>query len=518
MQGNAEASKILLVYPRYPDTFWSFRHALKFSCEKAFVPPLALLTVAALLPKTWNLKLVDINVEALKEEDIQWADYVFLSAMDVQQESTKEVITQVKTYGKKIVAGGPLFTLAPDRFPEIDHLVLKEVETILPSFIEDLKKEEAKHIYFSNEWPDITTSPIPEWNLLDLKNYAVMCIQYSRGCPFDCDFCDISVLNGKKLRMKTVAQVLRELETLYQKGWRGNIFFTDDNFIGDPQKLKKDLLPALINWMEDKRYPFRFLTQATINVVDDEELVKLMVGAGFDSLFVGIETPEEKSLHECHKVQNKDRDMITAVKKMQRLGLEVLGGFIVGFDSDTPDIFEKQKDFIQESGIVTAMVGLLNPLKGTKLYKRLQEEGRLLSEFKGDNTEFCINFVPKMGYQKLLEGYRDLVTSIYSPYHFYRRLITFLGNYRPLRKKVYPFQFSSIKAFFHCSWALGIASDGRFYYWKTLLWTILRRPELFYLCVRRTVYGYHFRKIFQSRICESERLSGQPRAGKENLK
>ena len=510
----------MLVYPRYPDTFWSFKHTLKFVSKKAFIPPLGLLTVAALLPRTWNLRLVDLNVDALlKDEDIRWADYVFLSAMEVQHTSVREIIRNIRGYGKKIVAGGPLFTVYPDRFPEIDHLVLKEAETILPAFIEDLMKGEAKHIYASTEWPDVKFSPIPEWNLLNLSKYAVMNVQYSRGCPFDCEFCDISLLNGKKPRTKTKDQVLGELETLYQKGWRGVVFFTDDNFIGNPRKLKEDLLPALINWMQEKRYPFWFLTQATINLVDDEQLMKLMVTAGFDSVFVGIETPEERSLLECHKVQNRDKDPLAAVKKMQRFGLEVLGGFIVGFDNDPPSIFQRQINFIQQSGIVIAMVGLLNPLRGTRLYERLLGEGRLLGEFKGDNTDFSINFIPKMGYQTLLGGYGDLVTSIYSPCHFYRRLITFLSNYRPARKDVCPSQFSYIKAFLHSSWDLGIISDGRFYYWKTLIWTVLRHPQLFSLCVRRAVYGYHFRKVFQPQISKLEGLSVcQPRAGIENLR
>jgi len=377
MSINKETLKILLVYPHYPDTFWSFRYALKFVSKKAFSPPLGLLTVAALLPKAWERRLVDLNVDGLKDEDIRWADYIFLSAMDVQEASAQEVITEVKARGKKIVAGGPLFTLSPDRFPEIDHLVLKEAEGILPAFIEDLKKGEAKHIYTSTEWPDITSSPIPDWSLLDMSKYASMCIQYIRGCPFDCDFCAIDLLNGKEPRMKTPTQVLDELETLYQKGWRGAIFFGDDNFTVNPSKLKEELLPALIRWMEEKKYPFFFFTQASINLADDEELIKLMVRAGFDSVFLGIETPEEKSLYECNKTQNIGWDLMGGVKRMQRLGLQVTGGFILGFDSDSTATFQKQIDFIQESGIVSAMVGLLNAERGTKLYQRLQEENRL---------------------------------------------------------------------------------------------------------------------------------------------
>ena len=497
MENNAEVLRILLVHPRSPDTFWSFKYALKFISEKVFIQPLGLLTVAALLPRTWKLRLVDLNMDVLKDEDIRWADYVFLSAMEVQQVSVREIITRVKAHNKKIVAGGPLFTIMPDQYRDVDHLVLQEAEATLPSFIEDLRKGEPKPIYTSTEWPDITSSPIPQWDLLALRNYAIMSIQYSRGCPFDCEFCDISLLNGRKPRMKTAAQVLGELEALYQKGWRGTVLFADDNFIGGPRKLKKDFLPALINWMEGKRYPFRFLTQATINLADDEELMKLMARAGFDSVFVGIETPEEKSLHECNKILNKNRDLVAAVKEMQRFGLEVAGGFIIGFDSDPPAIFQKQVDFIQQSGIITAMVGLLNAPKGTKLYERLRHEGRLIGEWTGNMTDFSINFFPKMGYQTLMEGYRYVVTSIYSPRNFYRRLITFLTNFRPLKKRGHTLELSHIRAFLYSIWSLGIRGEERFYYWKALLWTLLRRPRLLPQCVRLAIYGYHFRKVFQ---------------------
>lgn len=500
MECNIGALKILLVYPRHPDTFWSFGYSLKFISRKAVSPPIGLLTVAALLPKEWEKKLVDLNVEPLKADDIQWADYVFISAMEVQHTSVDEIVTKVKALGKKIVAGGPLFTITPDRFQQVDHLVLQEAEATLPPFIEDLKRGEVKPIYASTEWPDITSSPVPQWDLLDIKKYAVMCLQYSRGCPFDCEFCHIGLLNGRSPRTKTETQILRELETLYQKGWRGTVFFVDDNFIVKPHKLKEELLPALIKWMEEKKYPFSFFTQASIDLIDDEELMELMVRAGFDSVFVGIETPEEKSLYECNKVQNKHRDMMAAVKKMQRFGLEVLGGFIVGFDSDPPSIFHKQINFIQESGIVTAMVGLLNAPRGTRLYNRLQQEGRLLGDFAGEYTNFSTNFIPKMGTDRLREGYKYLITSIYSPCHFYSRLITFLSNYCPPDNKGNGIKSYHIKAFFHSIWSLGVCGEERFYYWKVLFWTLLRRPESFRWCVELAMKGYHFRRVFEDQI------------------
>jgi len=260
--------------------------------------------------------------------------------------------------------------------------------------------------------------------------------------------------------------------------------------------------------MEEKGYPFSFLTEASVNLADDEELMELMVRAGFDEVFVGIESPEEKSLSECHKVQNKQRDLMAAVKKMQRFGLQVSGGFIVGFDSDPPTIFQKQVNFIQQSGIVTAMVGLLNAPRGTRLFERLKQEGRIIGEIGGDNTDFSINFIPKMGYRQLVEGYRYIVTHIYSPRHFYRRLITFLRNYRLPKKRAHPVQFCHIKAFFHSLWALGIRGKERFHYWKILLWTVFRRPRHFPLAVCLSIYGYHFRKVFEGHLQGTERETG----------
>lgn len=495
---NKEPLNILLIYPRYPDTFWSFRHALKFISKKSFIPPLGLLTVASLLPSNWNQRLVDLNVDVLLDEDILWADYVLISAMEIQKKSVREIVSKAKDFGKRIVAGGPLFSLSPDRFEEIDHLILQEAETNLPSFIKDLKKGEAKHLYANSEWPDLTLSPLPKWDLIDFSNYAVMSVQYCRGCPFDCEFCDVALLNGKEARIKTEIQILEELDTLYMKGWRGIVFFADDNFILKPRKLKGELLPALTKWMEERRYPFSFLTQASINLGEDEDLMKLMVAAGFNSVFVGIETVEEKSLVECRKVMNSQRDMMAAVKKMQNLGLQVLGGFIVGFDNDPPRIFEDQVNFIQQSGIVTAMVGLLNAPPGTKLYKRLQREGRLLGEPTGDNMDASINFIPKLDYHQLVQGYKYILSSIYSPRHFYHRIVVFLANYTPPKKGRETFKLCYVKAFFQSIWTLGIIGKGRFYYWKTLLWTACRYPAHVPLCVRLSIYGHHFQKIYEN--------------------
>ena len=395
----------------------------------------------------------------------------------------------------KIVAGGPLFTSSSDDYQQVDHLVLNEAEKTLPLFLDDLAEGNPQHKYTSEDWADITTTPLPLWNLVPMNNYSSMNIQYSRGCPFDCDFCDITVLYGRKPRTKTKEQVLAELDLLFLSGWRGPVFFVDDNFIGNKSKLKNEILPAIIEWNEKRNNPFYFNTEVSINLADDENLMQLMVIAGFEAVFVGIETPNEESLAECNKTQNRNRDLIASIKKIQDFGLEVQGGFIVGFDNDPPSIFEKLSSFIQESGIVTAMVGLLNAPKGTKLQKRLLSEGRMLKDFTGNNTDFSVNFIPNMDRAELLKGYQKILNTIYSPKYYYERVTSFLRDYKPKKKKVFHLNSNYVLALFRSMFKLGIVGEERFYYWKLFFWTLLRKPQLFSLAILFTIYGYHFRKI-----------------------
>jgi radical SAM superfamily enzyme YgiQ (UPF0313 family) len=494
---------ILLVYPKYPDTFWSFKHALRFISKKALHPPLGLLTVAAMLPAEWEKKLVDMNVDHLKDRDIRWADYVFIGAMAVQKESACEVVARCRTCGVRTVAGGPLFTAAPDDFPEVDHLVLNEAEAALPQFLKDLSKGKARHVYGSKVFPPLDRTPVPLWSLLKMKRYYAMNLQYSRGCPFRCEFCDITTLYGNKTRTKTTRQVVDELEALYKAGWRGSVFFVDDNFIGNKKKIKDSVLPAMIGWMEKRRRPFELSTEASINLADDEELMRQMIRAGFASVFVGIETPDDRSLKECNKSQNANRDLLASVRRIQRVGLVVRGGFIVGFDNDSPDIFERQIRFVQESRIVTAMVGMLNAPDGSRLHQRLLKEGRLRKEITGDNTDFSTNIVPAMGYEKLYEGYKRILTGIYSPGMYYERVKAFLREYNPQEKREWRFHFRYVRHNLHFLHApfkalvlLGMVDGARLYYWRILLWSLLRRPRLLPLAMAYHVYGFHFRKVF----------------------
>jgi radical SAM superfamily enzyme YgiQ (UPF0313 family) len=451
-----------------------------------------------MLPKEWNKKLIDMNADKLNDEDIIWADYVFISAMSIQSESANKVIEQCNKLDAKIVAGGPLFTSSSEYYDHIDHLVLNEAEITLPVFLNDLQHGFAKHKYTSEEWADITITPLPAWELVNQKNYTSMNVQYSRGCPFDCDFCDITVLYGRKPRTKTIDNVIAELDELYFTGWRGPVFFVDDNFIGNKSKLKKEIMPAIIKWNAVKKNPFYFNTEVSINLADDENLMDLMVEANFEAVFVGIETPNEESLAECNKNQNRNRDLIASIKKIQNWGLEVQGGFIVGFDNDPPTIFDRLTSFIQESGIVTAMVGLLNAPKGTKLQKRLAEEGRLLKDFTGNNTDFSINFIPQMNSEELLAGYKKVLNTIYSPKYYYERVMSFLRDFEPKQKKVFHLNPNYILALIKSMFKLGVIGEERVYYWKLFFWSLFRKPQLFSLAILFTIYGFHFRKISNS--------------------
>jgi len=483
---------ILLVYPENPVTFWSFKHALKFINKKANLPPLGILTVAAMLPKEWNLKLVDMNTRSLRNRDVLWADFVFISAMNIQKESARKVIDQCKGLGIKTVGGGPLFTCDPESFGDVDHLLLHEGEICIPQFIDDLRNGTPKHKYDWKEYIPLTNTPIPAWNLVNMKKYEMLSIQYSRGCPFNCEFCNVVTLFGHKPRTKSVEQTIGELNAIYNLGWRGSIFFVDDNFIGNKQKLKNEILPQIMSWMRERNYPFDFFTEASINIADDEELMDLMAEAGFDTVFLGIETVDEDCLAECNKTQNTKRDLIENVKRIQSHGLQVQGGFILGFDNDKASIFSNMTNFIQNSGIVTAMVGLLTALRGTKLFERLKKEDRLLDDFSASNTD--VNFVTKMPLPDLLNGYRNVVSSIYSPRNYYKRVTLFLENFRPKNLRRSKLTVTYVGAFFKACFLLGIICGGRWAFWKLLGWSMLKDWQTFVLAVKFAVYGYHFRK------------------------
>ena len=487
--------KILLVYPETPASFWSFKDALKFIAKKVAEPPLGLITVAAMLPKLWEKKLIDMNVSKLQDKHILWADYVFLSGMNIQINSFKEVIRRCNTLGVKIVAGGPLATTQHKDFLGVDHFVLNEAEITLPLFLEDLEGGNPKHVYSTEEFPEISSSPIPMWELLDIKKYASLSLQYSRGCPYDCDFCSITMLNGRRPRTKSSKQFINELERIYELGWRGPVSVVDDNFIGNKRKLKVDILPALIEWSKQKKYPFNFITEVTINLADDDKLMDMMIETGFNSIFIGIETPSTDSLVECGKSQNLKRNLVASVKKLQQRGFIVSGGFIVGFDNDSPAVFQDQINFIQQSGIVSAMVGLLNAPNGTKLFKRMQSENRMLDVFAGNNMDGTMNFIPKMNYKELIAGYSKIVKTIYSQKEYYNRLKHFLSNYKQPFWNKNKIKLKEVRAFMMLLWLLGTLEKGKKYFWKLLAFSLFKHPHKFPLAMTMAVYGYHYRRI-----------------------
>lgn len=484
--------KILLAYPTYPDTYWSFKHVLGFLSKKAAFPPLGLLTIAAMLPNDWEKKLVDTNVTELKDEHIAWADLVFIGAMVVQKNSAQEIIKRSKAMGKKVVAGGPLFTTLQERFEGVDHFVLNEAEVTLPPFLEDLNNGNAKPAYTSSERPDVTKTPLPMWSLINFKDYATMLVQYSRGCPFNCEFCDIIIMNGRVPRAKTPEQLINEFQALHDAGWKGTVFIVDDNFIGNKTNVKK-MLPVLIEWQKKHNYPFKLITEASTNLADDEELMQMMSAANFYNVFLGIETPNIDSLKECSKWQNVSRNLSETVRIIHQNGMRVMGGFIVGFDNDTENIFETQIKFIQQVGIVTAMVGLLNAIPQTRLWHRLKAEGRLLNDSTGENTDGSLNFVPKISREKLIAGYKKILSSIYSPNNYYQRIETFLKSYNPtVRSRI---SWESINALIKSMWKIGIMSKARLLYWKLILKTCFTKTKALPSAVELAIYWLHFERI-----------------------
>jgi radical SAM superfamily enzyme YgiQ (UPF0313 family) len=485
--------RVLLLYPEFPDTFWSFKHALRFVGKAASSPPRGLITVAALLPSTWEKRLIDVNVSRLRDREIEWADLVMVSAMIVQRDSAHELIKRCKKAGKTIVAGGPLFLSEWENFSMVDHFVLNEGEITLPLFLSDLARGCPQRVYQTDEFADMDMSPTPLWELVNFKKYDSLAIQYSRGCPFQCDFCNITSMLGRRPRTKSAGQIIAELEKMYTLGWRRNVFFVDDNFIVNKRQLKEEVLPALIAWRCDKQAG-TYLTEASINLADDEKLMAMMAEAGFRSVFVGIETPDDASLAECHKGQNEHRDLVGSIQAMQRHGLQVMGGFIVGFDNDTDSIFDRQIEFIQKSGVVTAMVGMLQAIPGTPLFKRLLAEGRISHDMSGDNADGTTNIIPKMGLEQLKEGYNRLMTEIYSPAKFYERIKTCLRIYNPPHIPI-RFHLPEFYAFLRSIWKLGTIGEERREYWKLFFWTLSRRPRCLALAVTFAIYGFHFRTI-----------------------
>ncbi|MEJ2069020.1 MAG: B12-binding domain-containing radical SAM protein [Syntrophobacterales bacterium] len=452
-----------------------------------------------MLPKEWSLKMVDLNVEALTGEHLAWADMAFVSAMSIQSASAEDIICRCQASGVKVCVGGMYFTTEPERGNPVDHLFVGEAEETIPLFLEDLAQNQAQPVYRAMRFPDLSLSPIPRWNLIDLSCYSIMALQVSRGCPFNCDFCQVVVLQGRRPRYKPTSQVIVELAALLQAGWRGMVMFVDDNFICNHGK-SKALLKALISWQVQHRYPFNFFSQVSVDLFDDPELIALMSRAGFTHIFLGIETPAAESLAECHKRQNQNRDMVASIRMIHSHGIEVYGGFIVGFDADPPDIFEAQARLIEQAAIPSASVGMLVAAPGTPLYRRLEAEGRVLGRTSGDAVMNLagLNMVPKMGRERLISGYGQLVTHLYEPENFYRRVLHFFEQFQ-LNPHVsfHSPTWREVLAFFRILWEMGVHQPRRLVFWRFLFRVLTRFPRFFPMAVNFAGVGYHYHDLSQ---------------------
>ena len=415
--------------------------------------------------------------------------------MIVQNESIEKVVALCRSLGKKVVVGGPYVSTSSERMPDADHIFIGEAETTLPEFLNDLELGIARRIYKADERPALTGTPIPDFSLIDMRQYSAMNVQYSRGCPFNCEFCDIIEIYGRVPRTKTNAQLLAELDALRDAGWRGRVFIVDDNFIGNKKNVRL-LLPDLIRWSEENDYPFSFLTEASVNLAEDEPLLEQMQQANFRRVFLGIETPVEESLKAAQKGQNTRRNLLDSIERIQSYGLEVMAGFIIGFDSDPDDIFELQMSFIRKSGIPLAMVGLLDALPDTQLWRRLEKEGRLVGVSTGHNTDAEMNFIPRMDKARLVEGYKSVIRNIYSPHEYYLRALDCLSrSQKNTAERRYATVREDIRAFFNVIFTLGIRDAERREFWNYFYKVIRHHTRNIAQGLTLAAMGYHFRQV-----------------------
>jgi radical SAM superfamily enzyme YgiQ (UPF0313 family) len=468
------------------------------------MPPLGLLTVAAMFPESWELRLVDMNVDPLQDKDLEWADLVLTSTMVVQQRSLREVLARCRAIGRPVVVGGPHPTSCPAEISGADHLLLGEVEQAFPRFLEDWQAGVAGPVYRPQARPEITITPVPRFDLVDHEAYRSMAIQFSRGCPFDCEFCDITQLYGRVTRTKTNAQMFAELDRLYELGWRGSVFVVDDNFIGNRREAMR-LLPAVASWQRERGYPFDLYTEASVDLAKHEKLMDGMVEAGFTMVFLGIESPNPEALRRTRKVQNtvrgEDDYLLRAVRRIQDKGLEVTGGFILGLDGDGSEVFDAQVDFVERAAIPIAMVGLLTALRGSHLYTRLEREGRLLDESTGNNVEIALNFVPELDRDVLIEGYRRVLSTLYGPRleSYFARCRTLLARLGPRPRQSRRPTRAEISGFLRSIWLQLFSRQGPAYA-RFLSWVVLTHPSQFPAAAGMTIKGWHLQRFTQQML------------------
>ncbi len=477
--------RVLLIYPWFPRSFWSFDGVLELVGYKAQLPPLGLITVAAILPQEWEYKLVDRNVRDITPAEWDWAELVILSAMIVQKEDFLQQIQEAKSRGKLVAVGGPYPTALPKEAEACgaDFLVLDEGEITLPMLVAAINRGDRSGVFRATEKPDVTSTPIPRYDLLEMDKYAEMSVQFSRGCPFQCEFCDIIVLYGRKPRTKTPEQLLAELQCLYDLGFRRSIFMVDDNFIGNKRNVKL-LLKALKPWMQEHNYPFSFATEASVDLAQDPELMQMMVDCNFGAVFLGIETPDADSLALTKKFQNRRDPLVESVHKIAAAGLRVMAGFIIGFDGEKKGAGDRMVQFVEATTVPTGILSMLQALPDTALWHRLKKEGRLIEKANDLNQSSLMNFVPTRPLKEIAEEYVSAFWQLYDPITFlnrtYRHFLILGSAPRQNRKSAGApdVSWTMIKALLILVWRQGIKRKSRWYFWRNLISLALKYPHV----------------------------------------
>lgn len=525
-------TKCLLVSPRFPEySFWNYREVCELFGARYPAAPLGLVTAAALLPQEWEIRLLDLNVQEMETAAIDWADIVMSGGMIPQQRSILSLIELCHGRGKRIAVGGQDPTSQPDVYASADFLVLDEGEMTIPKFLADLEAGATRGIYRSEVKPDVTQSPAPRFDLLDLTKYLHVGVQFSRGCPFNCEFCDIIELYGRRPRAKEPRQILRELESLYRLGYRGHVDFVDDNFIGNKKSVMA-FLPELLRWSQERNFPFYFSTEATITLADDPRLLAMMEAVDFRYVFVGIETPDENILALTRKKQNTRHPIVDSVHRLYQHGMVVTAGFIVGFDGETRSAAGSMAACVEATGIPMAMVGLLTALPNTQLTRRLEREGRLPEDYSlqrpgdADQATSGLNFAPSRPRIEILEDYASILSRLYSPKSYFDRVLRAAGLLRRQPKQLGSARgrLRELAALGAVVWRLGFARETAWYFWRNLLKILGARPKNFEAAVHLMALFLHFRKqtLFvldgiERKIARlrAEPNAGEPKAGRE---